>query len=170
MTDFLSMPPVRVRTRIRNMPADDGVSAPSPRLVVDTDNGGKKKRQPNRGSMKPGETRNPNGRPKGAKGMKPLVRKILSEMTTIRTAKGPQKISLYHALLLKEMELAFKGEWRARVNMLQLARWAIPEEGPDTAPNASSTNDETDHLILQWFEEELLKRSQSAQKESGDGR
>lgn len=141
--------PVRMRQRI----VGDGAVQ---RLVADPAEPGRKKRLPNAGSMKKGETRNPNGRPKGAKGTKALVKKVLSEKTTVREGGRSRRVTLYNALLLKEVQLAFAGDWRARKTVLELGRWALPEESPHTDKSASASSSEADEAILAWFESELL--------------
>ena len=151
--------PVRVRTRIRT----DG---PGQRLVADPAPSQNRKRQPNAGSMKKGETRNPNGRPKGAKGTKATTRKVLSTQTTIRDGGVTRKVSLYHALLLKEVQAAFAGDWRARRTGLELGRWALPEEDASLPSGSPTEQSATDQAILEWFEGELKDR---IEKERGRG-
>lgn len=151
-------PTVRVRTRKPPGASDQ-------RLVADPAPPARKKRQPNSGSMKPGETRNPNGRPKGAKGTKAMARKVLSTKTTIKDGGVTRKVSLYHALLLKEMERALAGDWRARKMILELGRWALPEEDPFTSAS-SPVNEATDQAILEWFEEEVRASVAGEDKEN----
>ena len=140
--------PVRVRTRLRN-------AGDTQRLVADPAPATAAKRKPNSGSMKKGETRNPNGRPKGAKGTKAMTRKVLQSKTTIRDGGRLRKVSLFQALLLKEVQAAFEGDWRARATVLALGRWALPDE--ELAPAAASASEQsaTDRAVLDWFEAEL---------------
>jgi len=114
--------------------------------------------------MKKGETRNPNGRPRGAKGTKTMVRKVLTAKTTVREGGRNRKVTLYHALFMKEVEMAIQGDWRARKTVLELGRWALPEEAPVPVDGDQSEVRESDEAIIKWFEGELKAR---AEGESG---
>ena len=140
--------PVRVRQRI-------GRASGRERIVADRSDTQRKKRLPNSGSMKKGETRNPNGRPKGAKGTKAMIKKVLSEKTSVREGGRSRKVTLYHALLLKEVQMAFDGDWRARKTVIELGRWALPEENPLAGKPAAAVSSAADDAILSWFEGEL---------------
>ena len=160
MSDPKRLAPVRVRTRPQpqQQPAD---SAPKMRgrPIAYLDDKSRKKRLPNSGSFRRGEpSRNPNGRPKGAKGHKAVVRKILLEPVSVRLPSGPRKISVFEALYLKERDLAFSGDWRARKTMLELGRWALPEEVVEEAGLRPVTDSEADRAILDWFEEEVRRK------------
>lgn len=143
--------PVRIRTRISGTGGDQ-------RLVVSPAPAPRRKREPNSGSMKKGETRNPHGRPKGAKGTKAMVRKVLSQKMAIREKGATRKVTLFQALLLKEVEIAFAGDRHARKTVLELGRWALPEESPGAAAGQAVATDATDEAILAWFENELRAR------------
>lgn len=147
-------PPVRIRTRIRT--TDGGE-----RLEADRLEGPRKKRLPNSGCMKKGETRNPNGRPKGAKGTKALVKKLLLEKTTVRESGRARRVTLYHALLLKEVQLAIAGDWRARKTVLELGRWALPEDNPLAGKPAAQDASAVDEAVIAWFESEVRARDES---------
>lgn len=147
-------PPVRIRKRITTTGGDD-------RLVADRVEGPRKKRLPNSGCMKKGETRNPNGRPKGAKGTKALVKKLLLEKTTVRESGRARRVTLYHALLLKEVQLAIAGDWRARKTMLELGRWALPEDNPLAGKPAGQDPSAADEAVIAWFESEVRARDES---------
>lgn len=156
-----SNPLPTARMRVRPMPpAKPGEQAgPVERLVANSSDLQRKKRQPNSGSFKKGEpSRNPHGRPRGAKGKKAVVRKVLLEGVTVRLPSGSKKLSVFEALLLKERDLAFSGEWRARKTMLELGRWALPEDVLEDAGISPSTSAETDRAILDWFEEEVREK------------
>lgn len=148
MSDEPTLGPVRVRTRIQTVAGEQ-------RLMARPTPVSHRQRQPNSGSMKKGETRNPNGRPKGAKGTKAKVRKVLQSKTTIRDRGHSKKVTLFDALLLKEVELAFGGDWRARNNIFALGRWALPEEDPITATTSLLEQSETDKTVLEWFKGEV---------------
>lgn len=83
---------------------------------------------PRHARFKPGQSGNPKGRPKGAKGMKTLVRQLLTEKLTVKTAAGPKRMSRMEAALHKLAERAFAGELRALHWLVQLYQAAVPDE------------------------------------------
>ena len=171
MSDANSRQPVRVRTRPVPHPERTTPSEPQERLIADSVALARKKRQPNTGSFKKGEpSRNPTGRPKGANGKKAIVRKVLLERVTVRLPSGSKKLSVFEALLLRERDMAFAGDWRARKTLLELARWALPDDVLEEAGITPSTDSETDRAILEWFEEEVRQKEQTKHKKPGGGK
>jgi len=167
MTDSASLPPVRVRRRIVRKTQPMEATPSGERIIADARRPAARKRQPNSGSFRKGEpSRNPKGRPKGAKGKKSVVRKVLLEPVTVRLPGGPRKLTVFEALLLRERDLAFSGDWRARKTMLELGRWALPDDVLEDAGVAPATDPETDRAIVEWFEEEV--RQQERQKKDAE--
>lgn len=161
-----SRPPVRVRTRTRRVHQDDGTIARVQRIVADSSDGTpRKKRKPNSGSMKKGETRNPNGRPKGAKGAKATVCKILGKKTEVRTEGKKEKLNMFEVLVLKELQMALGGEGQARKTMLELGRWAMPDLLPGAENRPPEEQSAADDAILTWFANEI--REQDSQRKAG---
>lgn len=159
MSNSEQLPPVRVRRRPQPQLPGTTDAVPAERIVADGSDKPRKKRQPNSSSFKKGEpSRNPKGRPKGAKGHKAMVRKILLEPISVRLPTGPRKISMFEALILKERDLAFSGDRYARKTMLELGRWALPEDVLVEAGLQPVTDSETDRVILDWFEEEVRQK------------
>lgn len=147
-----TLPPVRIRVRTR---ASDDTGGLEQRLLAEPPDPGRRKREPNAGSMKKGETRNPNGRPKGAKGIKLIARQVLLTKMVVREGGKTRKLSYFHALLLKEGQLAAEGDWRARRTMLEFGRWALADEAPSQPGNATASEiAAADEAIIRWFEEE----------------
>ena len=163
MTDA-SKPVIRFRT---NPAASD--TADAQRLISEAPLS-RKKRQPNSGSWTKGVSPNPKGRPKGAKGLKTIARKILSEKVTVRSATGPRKVRLVEGLMRKEVELAVSGDWRARRTILELSKWALGDiaetPGGERAP-APEELSPTDQAILDMFAEEILSQSRLTGKQPG---
>lgn len=156
MSNSNPLPPVRVRRRPQSQPLSTTEAEPSERIVADSSDKPRKKRLPNSGSFKKGEpSHNPNGRPKGAKGKKSVVRKVLLERVTVRLPSGPKKLTVFEALLLKERDMAFSGDWRARKTMLELGRWSLPDDVLEDSGVAPATDPETDRAIIEWFEDEV---------------
>ena len=149
-------PPVRIRVRSRP-PAGSG--RPEERLVADRASPTRRKRKPNAGSMKPGETRNPKGRPKGAKGTRAMVRKVMCVSTAVRENGRERKITRFEAILLQELQLASQGDWRARKTVIELGLWALPEDEPDKPSSSGSREPRlADEAIINWFENEAGTR------------
>lgn len=94
--------------------------------------------------FKPGESGNPKGRPKGAAGLKTLVRSMMTEEVTVGTPVGAIKISRVEATLLKMYELAIKGNLRAQSQLLALYDAAVPQALE--ALNSDETDDRLNYL------------------------
>jgi len=168
MPDDQSLPPVRVR--IRSKPSADG-GEPEDRLVANRESPAHQKRQPNSGSMKPGETRNPKGRPKGAKGTKAIVRRVLGANTPIRENGRQRMATRWEAVVLRELQLASEGDWRARKSILELGRWALPEDEPNKAALSGPRDvSAADQAIIEWFQNEASNREVEVAGEKGGGR
>ena len=157
-------PPVRLRRRPIPHPGSADPKS-GDRLFAQSADPGRKKRLPNSGSFKKGQpSPNPNGRPKGAKGKKALTRKILLERVTVRLPNGSKKLSVFEALLLKERDLAFSGDWRARKTILELGRWALPDDLLEEAGVGPISDPETDRAIVEWFQEEVRQKERQKRK------
>jgi len=107
-----------------------------------------------------GQSGNPKGRPKGAKGLRTLVREQLSAKVTVRTADGPKRITRVEAMLHKITESAFSGNLRALQALFALYQSSVPDEparsassGPGTMPEIDM--DEHDRAILEMLREQL---------------
>ncbi|WP_174291247.1 DUF5681 domain-containing protein [Sphingomonas bacterium] len=161
------------RPRIRFIPTVPSTAASmpmppgggdDPRLVAEP-GGVRRKRLPNKGSFPPHVSGNPKGRPKGAKGTKAIVRKILSAPVDVQTARGTRKIALFEALVKKEVALAAEGDWRARKTVFELSKWAMNDaaDAPTQMTEASTAElTETGKSIIAWFEDEVTHRNQGA--------
>jgi hypothetical protein len=150
-------PPPRIRIRATSSGLEDA------RLVADPPKHHTKKRQPNSGSFKPNASGNPKGRPKGASGAKATVRKALGATIHATTEKGRKKISIFEALVKKEIQLAADGDWRARRTVIDLAKWALAEVNPNAdtdQPVDGSPHELTDagRSIIEWFEQDIRTR------------
>ena len=101
------------------------------RLAADR-SGSRKRRLPNKGSFQKGVSGNLKGRPKGAKGVKPMIRKALSSLVDVKTSRGATKVAIFEALVKKEVALAADGDWRARRTVFELGKWALADNAGDT--------------------------------------
>lgn len=161
--DTKQMPPVRVRTRPAQQSENFAKPKPAKKdqrpATADYEVGYGK--PPKHTRFKPGQSGNPKGRPKRAKGLNTLVRETLSQKVAVRTAAGHRKISQIEAALLKTGELAMKGNLRALVELVKLYRNAVPDE-----PHGAGENEREEDLTsadLAILEE--LRRQLSSEKE-----
>lgn len=160
----MNRPDVTPRPRVRI--ATSQLQGEAPRLVVDDPARLRKARKANRTSWKPQQSGNPNGRPRGAKGVKAITRKVLSEKVEVQPGK---KMQLFEALLRQEAQSAAKGDWRARATMFALGKWLLGSE-PDApsaeaaaaAPDLSATG----RAILELFADEVRQEERAKREEA----
>ena len=161
----MTTPYVSPRPRVRIRPITNGAptETSTPRMIADAEQRrGKRKREPNKGSFGPGQSGNPKGRPRGAKGVKVMVRKALDTRIEIHTGKGPKKVAIIEALLKKEVSLAAEGDWRARKTVFELAKWALGDSVEQPLATEASTPEEltqTGQAIIAWFKDEITQQS-----------
>lgn len=106
--------------------------------------------------FKPGQSGNPRGRPKGAKGLNTIVRETLGGKLTVRTSEGSKKISKIEAVLQKTLEKALKGDARAQFELMKLWRAAVPDvAGSGEEVTADESLSSADLAILAAFEAQL---------------
>lgn len=85
---------------------------------------------PRHTQFKPGCSGNPKGRPKGAIGLKTLVKSVMTEKVTVRTAKGRKKMTRIEANLRLTDERA-KTNQSAANKIMDLYERAVPETSED---------------------------------------
>lgn len=118
------------------------------------------KRPPVAHQFKPGQSGNPKGRPRGAKGLNTLVRETLGSELSVRTADGTKKISKIEAVLQKTLEKALKGDSRAQLELMKLWRAAVPDiPEADEAIGNSENLTQGDLAILAAFKKQLAERT-----------
>ena len=118
--------------------------------------------------FKPGQSGNPKGRPRGAKGMNTLVRGLLTEKVTVRTNAGPKRMSKMEAALHKLTEKAFGGDGRALEALIRLYRDSVPEElvaKGDTAasPDKAANDDAALYALYEIIRDEVRGRTEAGQ-------
>ncbi|UZK65409.1 DUF5681 domain-containing protein [Sphingomonas sp. M1-B02] len=77
-----------------------------------------------------GRSGNPKGRPKGSKGLKTLIRELMTAKVTIRTSGGPQRMTRMEVALHKVAEKAFSGDLRSLQTLISLYADSVPDEQP----------------------------------------
>ena len=110
------------------------------------------KRPPKDTQFKPGQSGNPNGRPKGARNLKTDLADELQERIVLREGGERRTVSKQRAMLKRLMERALNGDTRAAhliINMVARFLDQTEDEAHDT-PLA-----ETDLAILEAYEARL---------------
>lgn len=111
-------------------------------------------RPPAHTQFKPGTSGNPKGRPPGARGIKTLVREMMTAKVSVRTATGVTQVTRIEALLHKILELASKGNLRAQVLLLNLYDASVPDAPPEDSGGGDATDDAV--LMLQEMAYQFL--------------
>lgn len=109
--------------------------------------------------FQPGQSGNPKGKPKGAKGLNTIVRETLGGKIAVRTPDGSKQISKIEAVLQKTLERALKGDSRAQFELMKLWKSAVPD-GPHGEPPESQDEDlsAADLAILAVYEAQLAHK------------
>lgn len=116
------------------------------------------KRPPKETQFQPGQSGNPNGRPKGTKNLKTDLVEELQERIVLREGGERRAVSKQRALLKRLMERALQGDTRAAsliINMV--ARFLDQTEDEEHATPLA----ETDLEILEAYEARLMARRES---------
>lgn len=155
----LSEPSPEATSPVADIPAHEPIAAPTPPPIPEAgaiDGHGYQvgyRKPPTHSQFKPGQSGNPKGRPKGAKGLNTMVREILGGKVAVRTATGTRHITKIEAVLQKTIERAMKGDARAQVELMKLWKSAVPDE-PLPAGADGNTGDNltaTDIATLEAF-------------------
>lgn len=113
--------------------------------------------------FKPGQSGNPKGRPKAAKGLGTIVRDTMTQKVAVRTPSGAKRISRIEAALHKTVELAMKGNPRALAQLIKLYADAVPEAKPSVdAPELAKDLTATDLAMLEELGKILLAGKEQA--------
>lgn len=89
------------------------------------------RRPPKQSQFKPGQSGNPKGRAKGAKGMNTIALQVLTEKVEVRTQDGIKKMTRIEVLFRKMAEMAAKGNLRAQLSSFSMYEVALPgQPGP----------------------------------------
>lgn len=143
----------RVNPRPRTRPVRDGQEPATPQSVTsDPDYKVGYKCPPLHTRFKD-RSGNPRGRPKGAKGLKTMVRALLTQKVKVRTPDGLKSMTKMEAMLHKILEQAFSGNLRALQSFIVLYQQAVPDEPADgaatvAAPVAAADLDTHDRAML----------------------
>ena len=145
-----------VRQRIRPTPRTPDPKVRPSRGASETSYAVGYRKPPAHSRFKPGESGNPKGRKKDAKGMKTLAKQMLTERISVRTAGGTKKMTRMDALLHKMVELGMKGNPRMLLGLVQLYEKSVSENLPFEAEQSSVPLTQTDEAILEMMKDILL--------------
>jgi hypothetical protein len=110
------------------------------------------KRPPKESQFKPGQSGNPNGRPKGARNLKTDLADELQERIVLREGGERRTVSKQRAMLKRLMERALNGDTRAASLIINMAaRFLDQTEDEEHATPLA----DTDLAILQAYEARL---------------
>lgn len=112
---------------------------------------------PKHAQFKPGQSGNPNGRKRGAKGMKTLAKQMLTARVPVRSANGTKMMTRMDALLHKMVELSMKGNPRLILALVDLYEQSVPEQrASEASPQHAPLLTGTDEATLAMLKEMLL--------------
>lgn len=103
---------------------------------------------PKHTQFRKGQSGNPKGRPKFAKGLNTIIREEMLAKIPVRTRRGERYIPRAQAMVLKLLELAGKGDMRALRLLLDLYASAVPD--------TSAANDSADVVDFTDADQEIL--------------
>ena len=110
---------------------------------------------PKEHQFKPGQSGNPKGRPKGARGFKTDLEEALDARISVTKNGKSVKISAQQALIARLMEKALKGDIRALAEIINLTVKHIPDEPEENMREAPLPKSDAD--IIDRYVQERMK-------------
>jgi len=117
---------------------------------------------PKNTQFRPSQSGNPRGRPKLAKGVDTIVREQMLQAITVHTANGPKRMTRAEALIVKAVEMAAKGNFRALNTLLDRYGRAVPD-----APIAVTDENVVDLNAVDQATLALLRREIALERDAG---
>lgn len=122
------------------------------------------RKPPKHTQFPPGTSGNKKGRPKGAKGLKTIVRDVMTAKVGLRLSGKVQRVSKIEALIHKMSEQAFNGNLRAIALLMQKYADAVPDELVKAVAAVTETVEDFDK-----HDKAILKALQRRLRETDDG-
>lgn len=106
---------------------------------------------PEHSRFKPGQSGNPKGKRNGQKGYRSIVRDVLNEKVTVRTARGSKKMTKLEALVQTNVNKGLNGDAKSADLVLKIAREVgLTDDVADAIETARMDNlAEEDKAILE---------------------
>jgi len=114
-----------------------------------------------------GVSGNPKGRAKQAKTLNTIIREVMLEKVSVHTGRGERKVSRAEALVLKQLELASRGNLRALVQLLQLFQVAVPDQPAATSETSDFDSSEGDLAILAALQAQIFPQPSEGSEDEG---
>ena len=109
---------------------------------------------PKDSQFKPGQSGNPNGRPKGARNLKTEIREVMQSTVTVTQDGKRKKISTRKAVVLRLTEKALSGNVQATRVLIDLMKTYDEEDVADVVEDLS----QDDAAILEMFAEKIRNK------------
>jgi hypothetical protein len=116
---------------------------------------------PKAGQFKPGQSGNPNGKPKGAKNLKTELEEELHETIPIKEQGKTKKVSKQRAMLKSLMAKAVQGDTKAANVVLGMTFKLL---GSDNFADDPMVLTATDHEVLEDFKTSILAEAAKINK------
>lgn len=110
------------------------------------------KNPPKKTRFKKGQSGNPKGRPKGAKGLKSILEDILNQRVVITEGRKKREISKLEAMVMQMVNSAAKGDHRAQQQVLTLIQALFPKDDDTPTPAIGAAEGKTLNSILRKVE------------------
>ncbi|SIN65667.1 hypothetical protein SAMN02745824_1532 [Parasphingorhabdus marina DSM 22363] len=117
------------------------------------------RKPPEHTRFKPGQSGNPRGKPKGAKGLKTDLREEMAERVTINEDGKSRKISKQRLMIKSMVQKAAKGDVRAQSAVLELVMRVF---GVEDSREGKSGLSKHDQALLADFEKQLTNNGASS--------
>ncbi len=117
------------------------------------------KKPPKSGQIKPGERRNPNGRPKGSKNFNTILRQLLEKPMTMVIDGNKLKVSGREAIAYRVFQKAVSGDAKC-IDILRSVESDFELQTAETQSKAEKAKNlsKTDEAILADYKKSILKQ------------
>lgn len=115
-------------------------------------------RPPAASRFKPGTSGNPNGRPKGRKNLKTLIKEAMTSTILIQEGRTSRRVSRLEGVVMRQLQSALKGNDRSALAVIKMAQQMGFLEESDSGTVESSITPEEERIL-----NELMARSRKDQ-------
>ncbi|MDO8433560.1 MAG: DUF5681 domain-containing protein [Candidatus Binatus sp.] len=105
------------------------------------------RRPPRQHQFKKGQSGNPKGRPRGSKGSKTLLRKILAQKVAVNEQGQQRSISMLEVVLKQWINKAARGDYRS-IRLLLENIPALEKHLPESRKKSGGISDKTAEAIM----------------------